>query len=99
MFIDLIFMLSIRFFLFDFILFKGFRKYLKQKFYVFRKLLNCTYCQGFWCGLAVSLVGGSSSYWHNLKFAFISAIVTFTWTVLMESFIKEFEKNRDLPMT
>lgn len=99
MLVDLIFTLSIRFFLFDFILFKGLREILGQKFYVFRKLFSCTYCQGFWCGLAVSLTGNSGSFWLHLEFAFISAIVTFTWTVLMEPFIREFEKDRDLPMT
>ncbi len=99
MFIDLLFTLSIRFFVFDFILFKRCREILKTKSYFFRKLFSCTYCQGFWFGLAVSWSGNSSSFWYSLKFGFISAIITFTWTVFMESFIKEFERDRDLPMT
>lgn len=99
MFTDLLFTLSIRFFLFDFILFKGLRKILTHRSYVFRKLFSCTFCQGFWTGLAVSLMSHSCSYWLHLRFAFISAILALTWTVLMDSFIREFEKDRDLPMT
>lgn len=99
MFDDLIFALSIRFFLFDFILFKNWRDFLKRRYYFFRKLFSCTYCQGFWCGIVVSLLNHNPPTWYNLKFAFISAVAAFTWTVIMEPFIRDFEKDRDLPMT
>lgn len=96
---DLIFVLSIRFFLFDFILFKNWRNQLKKKYYFFRKLFSCTYCQGFWCGIVVSLFNHNSPTWYNLKFAFISAVTAFTWTVVIEPFVQDFENSKDLPMT
>lgn len=99
MFVDLIFALSIRFFLFDFILFKKWREHLRKKYYFFRKLFSCTYCQGFWCGIGISLFHNNPMTWYSLKFAFITALAAFTWTVIMEPFIRDFEKGRDLPMT
>lgn len=99
MWLDLIFALSIRFFLFDFILFKRWREFLRERHYFFRKLFCCTYCQGFWCGLAVSLAGRECIAWHHIEFAFVSAFLSLTCTVLMEPFIREFESDRDLPMT
>ncbi|PKM82861.1 MAG: hypothetical protein CVU89_01630 [Firmicutes bacterium HGW-Firmicutes-14] len=100
MLIDLLFILAVRFFLFDFILFKKVREYLGRTHYVFRKLFSCTFCQGFWCGLIFSLLScQGSSFGRHIEFSFVSAIITFTWTVLMHRFIKEYEDEYDLPMT
>jgi len=97
-FSDLLFILGIRFFLFDFILFKNIREYLKI-YYVFKKLFDCTFCQGFWCGLAYSVAMSSLPVWQDIIFAFISAIVCFTWTMALYPYIRRFEKEHDLPMT
>lgn len=99
MFSELLLTLSIRFFLFDFVLFKTVREYLKYTNYIFAKLFSCTYCQGFWCGLIISLCKNwSASIWNHLEFAFAAAIVSFTWTVIVNPFIKKYESDHDLPM-
>ncbi|MHB9094538.1 MAG: hypothetical protein ACYC21_07680 [Eubacteriales bacterium] len=100
MFADLLLTLSVRFFLFDFVLFKSLRERLKKNRYFFKKLFSCTFCQGFWCGLVISLLKNwAAPFLSSLEFAFIAAIVSFTWTVMVHPFIKQFENNQDLPMT
>jgi len=100
MFSDLLLTLSVRFFLFDFVLLKSVREYLKHKSYVFRKLFSCTFCQGFWCGLFISLLKNwEVSVWSHLEFGYIAAIVSLTWAVIFDPFIKKFESDQDLPMT
>lgn len=39
---------GLRFFLFDFILFKPLRKKLEKKSWIFKKLFSCPFCNGFW---------------------------------------------------
>lgn len=79
MFSDILFALSIRFFLFDFVLFKTIRERLKEKHYLFKKLLSCPFCQGFWCSLFVYLLSDEVVYLpHLINFAFISAFLSFT---------------------
>ena len=100
MFSDLLLTLSVRFFLFDFVFFKPVREHLKSSSYVFKKLFSCTFCQGFWCGLIISLVKNWAGLgWSHLEFALISAIVSLTWTVIVYPFIEKFESDQDLPMT
>lgn len=92
--------LGIRFFLFDFILFKKIRDHLKKSSYIFKKLFSCTFCQGFWCGLFVSLAKNPLvPVLPHIEFAFITAIVAFTWTVAMNPLICQYERSHDLPMT
>lgn len=99
MFYNILLALGIRFFLFDFILFKRIREYLRGRHYVFNKLFSCTFCQGFWCGLIVSLVKNPPfPLLSHIEFAFISAIASFTWTVIMFPFIVQYEEKQDLPM-
>ena len=100
---DFLLVLSIRFFLFDFVLFHRLRQYLK-KHYVFRKLFSCTFCQGFWCGLLVALFNKpfttiTAFGIHIFKFSFIAAILSFAWTVSLHPLIKKFEAENELPMT
>lgn len=90
--------LSIRFFLFDFVLFKGLRNYLKPKGYFFRKLLSCPFCQGFWCGLGVSLSTHITSVnlWFlvpMLSFGFVTAYLSMMTTAIFYPLIDKFEKN------
>ncbi|NLM21647.1 MAG: hypothetical protein GX207_07870 [Peptococcaceae bacterium] len=103
MLLEFLLALSIRFFLFDFILFKRIRNYLKQKGYFFRKLFSCPFCQGFWCGLAVYLYyHGFSLSWAQisqlLAFGFISAYLGLITAVALEPLINIYEKNSDLPL-
>lgn len=97
---DILLALGIRFFLFDFILFKKIREHLQKNSYIFKKLFSCTFCQGFWCGLIISLAKSQVfPLWPHLEFAFVTAIVSFTWTVVMDPFIVKYEEKSDLPMT
>jgi len=100
MLFDLLLTLSVRFFLFDFVMFKSVREYLKHTGYVFRKLFSCIFCQGFWCGLIISLLKDwEVSVWSHLAFAFVAGIVSLTWVVIIDPLIKKFEFDQDLPMT
>jgi len=95
---DLLLVLSLRFFLFDFVLFKSIRNTLKTKGYVFKKLLSCPFCQGFWCGLAVFLathpitlnLGGLLSM---LSFGFITAYLSMMTTAIFYPLIDKYEKK------
>ncbi len=101
---ELLLAISIRFFLFDFILFKKIREYLKPKGYFFKKLLSCPFCQGFWCGLGVYLVYHSafSFSWQNilsfLGFGFISAYLGLLTAVIFYPIIDKYEKNTGMPL-
>ncbi|QGG49062.1 DUF1360 domain-containing protein [Heliorestis convoluta] len=106
MFIELLFALSLRFFFFDFILFKRIREKLKKKNYFFKKLFSCPFCQGFWCGLFVYLVHHlpfAPSHFHNwlalIQFGFASALLSLTWAVIVYPFIKRYEDDQALPFT
>lgn len=89
MFLELLFILSIRFFLFDFYLFESLREKIKKKSNKkVKKLLSCPYCQGFWCGLITNI---SKVIFTNEVFdlfilvmiTFASAILSFTWYMLI----------------
>jgi len=90
--------LSIRFFLFDFILFKDLRNYLKTKGYFFRKLLSCPFCQGFWSGLGVFLtnyvISSNLNYLQSmLSFGFVTAYLSMMTTAIFYPLIDKYEKN------
>jgi len=100
LFSNILLVLGIRFFLFDFVLFKKIREHFQKSSYIFNKLFSCTFCQGFWCGLAISLAKNEIlPLLPHFEFAFIAAIASFTWTVLMHPFIVQYEEKHDLPMT
>jgi hypothetical protein len=93
--------LSIRFFLFEFILFKKIRETLTTKHYIFKKLFSCAFCQGFWCGLLVYLINYHPvfSLLSWFEFGFITAFLSFTWVMIMDPLITKYEENNDqLPM-
>lgn len=95
--------LSIRFFLFDFILFKGIREYLRKKGYFFKKLFGCPFCQGFWCGLGVYLAAHPITIdWTKiatwLSFGFISAYLGLATTVTLDPLIQRYEQKSGMPL-
>ncbi len=100
MFEDLLFTLSIRFFFFDFVLFKVVRQQLEETHYFFKKLFSCTFCQGFWCGIVVFLFNNQVILLPQLiQFAFISAFLTLTWSIATYPLLKKYEEDHDAPTT
>lgn len=100
---QLLFALSIRFFLFDFVLFKPIREFLKKKGYFFRKLFGCPFCQGFWCGLGVFFYNNPDiQNWQQLitfvSFGFISAYLGLVAAVALHPLIERFEQDSDIPL-
>ncbi len=92
--------LSVRFFIFDFVLFKDLRNYLKTKGYIYRKLLSCPFCQGFWSGLGVFLATHFITY--NIKFillmlsfGFVTAYLSMITTAIFYPLIDKYEKSFD----
>jgi len=90
--------LSIRFFLFDFVLFKNLRNHLKTKGYFLRKLLSCPFCQGFWSGLGVFLT--THLIYFNLtfllaalSFGFVTAYLSMMTTAIFYPLIDKYEKD------
>lgn len=91
--LDILFILSIRFFLFEFYLFRYLREGLEGTGWFFKKLLKCSFCQGFWTG------GLYYFYYYGLNFGFIrfgfaSAILTYTWAVLLFKLSDEMENKK-----
>lgn len=88
--------LSMRFFLFDFILFRNFRSYLSTKGYFFRKLLSCPFCQGFWCGLGVFLATHTIAlnlgyFLFMIGFGFVTAYLSLMSIAVFYPLIDKFE--------
>lgn len=103
MVMEILLALSIRFFLFDFILFKRIREFLKQKGYFFKKLLGCPFCQGFWCGLGVYLAHHTLSlHWQEiaawLSFGFVTAYLSLICAAAFYPLISKFEKITNIPL-
>ncbi len=100
---QLLLALSIRFFIFDFVLFKRIRNVLRTKGYFFRKLLACPFCQGFWCGLGVFLsfhpAALTLSYGTALlAFGFVSAYLGLLAAVIFYPLIEKFEQRSGMPL-
>ncbi|MEL7565775.1 MAG: DUF1360 domain-containing protein [Dehalobacterium sp.] len=96
MLFQILFTLSIRFFLFDFVLFKNLRNYLITKGYFFRKLLSCPFCQGFWCGLGTFLAAHTISFTLSflismLSFGFVTAYLSLISTAIFYPLIDKYE--------
>ncbi|MCW2276758.1 hypothetical protein [Heliophilum fasciatum] len=97
---EYLFALSLRFFFFDFILFRPVRLWLDQQHYLLRKLLRCPFCQGFWCGLFVwPWSQGVDSLIRWGEFAFGVAFLAFTWSVIMDPLIAAWEAGREIKIT
>lgn len=100
MIFNILFTLSIRFFLFDFVLFKRLRGYLNNQGYIFKKLLHCPFCQGFWCGLGVYCATHTLSFTFSdflslLSFAFVTAYLSLLATAIFYPLIEKFEEKND----
>jgi hypothetical protein len=98
MLFNMLLALSIRFFLFDFVLFKGIRNFLNKKGYFFRKLLGCPFCQGFWCGLGIFLTTHIISFKLSfllsmLSFGFVTAYLSLMTTAIFYPLIEKFEEK------
>jgi len=98
MLFNMLLTLSIRFFLFDFILFKGLRNYLNSKGYFFQKLFSCPFCQGFWCGLGIFLTAHRVSFnlsflLSMLFFGFVTAYLSLITTAVFYPLIEKFEEK------
>lgn len=103
MFFEFLLALSIRFFLFDFILFKPIRNYFKTKGYFFRKLFGCPFCQGFWCGLGVYIYFHSISFnlqqiINFLAFGFCSAYLGLVAAVTIHPLLTKYEQDSGMPL-
>ena len=92
-FLDMLFILSIRFFLFEFYLFERFRIYLKDLNWFFNKLLKCSFCQGFWTGSFYYLFYYNCSL-DFIRFGFASAILSYTWIVLLFRLSEDMENSK-----
>ena len=91
--LDMLFILSFRFFLFEFYLFESIRVYLKDLNWFFKKLLKCSFCQGFWTGSLYYL------FYYNfdlgfIRFGFAGAILVYTWSVLLFKLCEEMEMSK-----
>lgn len=95
--------LSLRFFIFDFYLFKSIRnKLLSFNNYFITKLLQCSFCQGFWIGILYYVYFCYTNHIifdyflviDILKFGFANAIVNFTWYASTDKLISDMEKKR-----
>lgn len=95
MLIDLIFVLSIKFFLFDFSHYKKIRNYFNSfnNFFI-SKLLKCPFCQGFWCGFFTSIIKYQNIL-QGLYFGFVSAIICLSWNVIFWPLIDKYEELYD----
>lgn len=94
--------LSLRFFLFDFVLFRPVRDRLNTQGYILHKLFHCPFCQGFWTGLGVYVCTHSKdlaftvqygSSW--LTFGFITAYLSLMTTAIFYPLIEKFENHND----
>lgn len=96
MLLDILFVVSVRFFIFDFAHFNKIRNYIKNKFaknYFISTFLKCPFCQGFWTGLFFSLLKNETSVIENVYFGFITAIVCLCWNTIFWPLIDKYEKK------
>lgn len=90
---DILFILGIRFWLFDSSMFKGIRKRIYEtNSYILIKLTHCSFCQGFWIGLIYYLWLGNE-FFDSMWFGFISAICSLTWYCLTDDAIRKMESQ------
>lgn len=88
---DILFVLGIRFLIFDSSLFKDIRTYLYSiNSKLLDKFLSCSYCQGFWIGLFYYMFTDNYIY-VSIWFGFITAIVSLTWYVMTDALIRDME--------
>lgn len=78
--LNIILILSIRFFLFDFYLFqKVIYKLRKLNNYFITHFLQCPFCQGFWLGFIYSLIFFDFGFIKSFAFGFIMAFISYVY--------------------
>lgn len=89
-----LFVLAVRFLLFDFVLTKGIKEFLYNKIEndIFRKWLLCPYCHGFWVGVAVYLFCLPFSWSGLLIFSMNSALLSLMWSIICIPLIDKYEE-------
>lgn len=94
--LDIILILSLRFFLFDFYLFQNIWKFIKTKYnnYFTQHFFQCPFCQGFWVGFFYSLIILPYSFWLSFFFGFITAFLSYVYYFLTYNlfYISEMKK-------
>lgn len=96
MILDLLFVVSIKFFIFDYVGFASLRKKLfNLNNYIISKLLKCPFCQGFWCGLFTHIIKYDTSLIHSWYFGFCTAIICLCWNVIFWPLIDKYEETYD----
>lgn len=82
--LDILLIMSIRFFLFDFYLFQPIWKRLdKLNNYFISHFLHCPFCQGFWTGFFYSLIFMPYGFFKCFAFGFITAFLNYVYYYLV----------------
>ena len=80
--LDILFVQAIRFYLFEFYVFKSVRNYIKSFGWYVKKLIECPFCHGFWCGVIYYIARhGAGDFFSIIQFGFITSFVSFAWFV------------------
>lgn len=93
--LNILLILSIRFFLFDFYLFQSIIKRLMDKNnYFISKFLQCPFCQGFWLGFFYSLIFMPFGFFKSFAFGFITAFISYVYYFCTFSLFYKNEKEK-----
>jgi hypothetical protein len=95
---DVIFILSLRFFLFDMYVFKPVREWLRALGWpLMNKWLICPFCHGFWCGcIFYAIMYGVPDFVGlviMIEYGFVIAFLSFTWVACMDKAIRDMENK------
>ena len=84
LFLNIVLVLSIKFFLFDFYLFQPIWKFIQQCWnnYFTKHFFQCPFCQGFWVGLFYSSISMSYSIYQDFGFGFVTAFLSYVYYFL-----------------
>jgi hypothetical protein len=94
MLLDIIFVISLRFFIFDFSHFKSIRnKFFQLNNYFITKFLKCPFCQGFWLGLFYNIIKSGGLFLESVFFGFVMAIICLCWNVIFWPLIDSYEEK------
>ena len=78
--LNILLVLSIRFFLFDFYLFQKIIYKLRQfDNYFITHFLECPFCQGFWTGFIYSLILLPFTFIQSFSFGFITGFISYVY--------------------
>ena len=88
--------LSIRFFIFDFYLFRSYRESLKDDHWIWNKLFQCPFCQGFWSTLIVYPWIVENGSLIQLPFVmFAGAYISLLLAVFIDTHIDKWELKKE----